>query len=187
MVPQNFFGFDQSTIRLGLDYGINNWLNIGVGRSSFEKTIDGFVKLRLLRQKKGEKSFPFSAVLYSNVALNTLKFQDEERDNYFSSRLVYTHQLFLAKKISDRLSLQLSPTLVHRNLVAAVDDVHDVLSLGIAPQMRLTKSISMSAEYYYTLPDQLSEEFINSLANWFKHPYQWTCISTSLWQLHRDD
>jgi hypothetical protein len=159
-----FFGFDQSTIRLGLDYGITDWLNIGIGRSSFEKTVDGFLKIRLLRQKKGDQSFPFSMVLFSDVALNTSKFTDEERENYFSSRASYAHQLLIASKLSDRISLQLSPSLVHRNLVATSKESNDVIAIGVAPQFRLSKVISMSAEYYYVLPDQLAEEFTNSLA-----------------------
>ena len=47
-----FFGLDQSTIRLGFDYGVTNNLTVGVGRSSFEKTVDGFVKYKFLHQKK---------------------------------------------------------------------------------------------------------------------------------------
>lgn len=159
-----FFGFDQSTIRLGLDYGVTDWLNIGVGRSSFEKTVDGFLKVRLLRQKKGEQSFPFSVVFYTDAAINTTKFADETRENYFSSRLSYAHQLLIARKLSDRLSLQLAPSVVHRNLVATKAESHDVFAVGIAPQYRLTKTISMSAEYYHVLPDQLASEFNNSLA-----------------------
>jgi len=50
-----FFGLDEANIRLALEYGITDVLNIGVGRSSFNKTYDGFVKWKFLRQKTGER------------------------------------------------------------------------------------------------------------------------------------
>lgn len=41
-----FFGLDQATLRLGFQYGITDWLAIGIGRSTFEKTYDGSVKVK---------------------------------------------------------------------------------------------------------------------------------------------
>lgn len=161
---EEFFGFDQSTIRIGVDYGIRDWLNIGIGRSSFEKTVDGFIKLRLFRQGKGSGTLPFSVVLYSDAAVRTLKFQDPERENYFTSRLYYAHQLLLGGRVSERLSVQLAPSVVHRNLVTTAKESNDVFAVGIAPQFKVSKTISLAAEYYYVLPDQLADEFTNSLA-----------------------
>ncbi|MGL5890899.1 MAG: DUF5777 family beta-barrel protein, partial [Bacteroidia bacterium] len=41
---KNAFGLDgPAGIRLGLDYGVTDWLNVGIGRSSFEKLFDGAV------------------------------------------------------------------------------------------------------------------------------------------------
>ena len=37
---EEFFGIDQATMRFGFDYGVTNRLQIGVGRSNYEKTID---------------------------------------------------------------------------------------------------------------------------------------------------
>ena len=43
------FGLDASNIRLGLEYGMTKFLTMGVGRSSFDKTLDGFLKVKPLR------------------------------------------------------------------------------------------------------------------------------------------
>src|SRR5688572_16449848 len=110
------FGLDAATIRIGLDYGISDHLMIGVGRSSVQKTYDGFLKMKLLRQSSGARNMPVSIIWFSSVALNTLKWQNPERNNYFSSRLAYTHQLILGRKFSEGFSLQLMPSVVHRNL-----------------------------------------------------------------------
>lgn len=147
-----FFGLDNATIRLGLEYGITDRLNIGVGRSSFEKTYDGFVKYKLLRQKSGAENFPFTVTGFSSIAIKSLKWPDAERKNYFSSRLFYAFQFLIARKFNDRLSLQVSPTVIHRNLVTTTADQNDVYSIGVGGRYKITESVSVNAEYYW-VPD----------------------------------
>jgi len=144
-----FFGLDQASIRLGLDYGIWDWLTIGIGRSSFEKTVDGFIKARVLHQRESNGS-PLSITVLSSIATQTADFPEQDRENYFSSRLFYANQVMFARKFSDRFSLQIMPTLVHRNLVESTDVSNDVFSIGAATRYQLTKTISLQTEYYYT-------------------------------------
>lgn len=158
------FGIDQSTIRIGLDYGITNNLTVGVGRSSFEKTLDGYLKYRILRQKSGPGAFPVSITAMSSTALTTLKWEDPERENFFSSRLAYAHQLLIARKFSSAFSMQLMPTMVHFNLVPTPEFDHDVYAIGAATRYQLTKMISFQTEYYYVLPGQIGEQYGNSLS-----------------------
>ena len=158
------FGLDAATIRIGLDYGINDRLMVGAGRSSVQKTFDGFVKYKLLRQSTGLKNMPVTLIWFSGIYLNSLKWQNPERDNYFSSRISYAHQLIVGRKFSEGFTLQLMPSVVHRNLVPNPDVKHDVFAVGIAGRQKLTRRLAINAEYYYVLPDQLSEQFKNSLA-----------------------
>ena len=44
----NFFGLDQATMRIGLDYGLTDRLMVGIGRSTFEKQYDGFLKYKII-------------------------------------------------------------------------------------------------------------------------------------------
>ena len=113
---QELFGLDASTIRIGGDYGITNRLMVGFGRSSYEKTYDVFAKYKLLRQSSGKKNMPITAAVFASAAVKTIPFADQERENYFSSRMYYTWQVILGRKFSEGFSLQLSPTVVHRNL-----------------------------------------------------------------------
>ncbi|WP_324675907.1 DUF5777 family beta-barrel protein [Hymenobacter sp. GOD-10R] len=158
----NFFGLDQATIRLGLEYGINDRLTVGVGRSSLEKTYDGFVKYRALRQSTGSRAMPVSVTLFASSALTSLKFPDQERPT--DSRFAYTYQALIARKFSPSLSLQLMPTLVHRNFVDTRAEQNDVYALGIAGRQKLTKRVALTAEYYYLLPGATADRFRNSLA-----------------------
>ncbi|MBC5772840.1 hypothetical protein H8S95_02095 [Pontibacter sp. KCTC 32443] len=160
----NLFGLDQASIRIGLDYGINDRLMIGGGRSSHNKVYDGFVKYKLLRQSSGKKTMPISLAILSGVYLKTIEWQQPERENYFSSRLEYTHQLILGRKFSEGTTLQFMPTVVHRNLVPTAEDAHDVILIGVAARQKLTKRVAINVEYYYALPEQLPADRKNSLA-----------------------
>ncbi|WP_230680304.1 DUF5777 family beta-barrel protein [Pontibacter rufus] len=159
----NFFGLDQATIRLGLEYGLTDKLTIGVGRSSLEKTYDGFAKYKLLQQTSTGTRIPLTLTLFTSTALTSLR-QDPEQQNPFSARLTFTHQLLLARKFNDKLSLQLSPTLVHRNLVPARRDENNVYALGVGGRYKLTKRTSFNAEYYYLLPGETADNYRNSLS-----------------------
>ena len=48
----NLWGLDFATLRLGLDYGITDRLSVGIGRSSYLETFDGYLKYKLLRQSE---------------------------------------------------------------------------------------------------------------------------------------
>lgn len=146
-----FFGLDQSNVHFGLEYGILNWLMVGIGRGTYEKTADGFAKFTILRQSTGARIMPVSVSLLTSVAVKTTKWADPSRTNYFSSRLSYVGQILVARKISPGFSLQLSPSIVHRNLVPTEMDPNDLFAMGAGGRMKLTKRISFNAEYYYII------------------------------------
>ena len=71
----DFFGLDGgASIRLGLEYSYDGRLAFGIGRTSTEKTFDGFLKYRLVRQ--GDKSKPWvSVTLFSGMYYTNLRAQ----------------------------------------------------------------------------------------------------------------
>lgn len=161
---QELFGLDQASIRIGADYGITNRFTVGMGRSSYEKTYDGFLKYKFLRQSSGAKVMPITASFLATTAIKTIPWANPDRKNYPSSRMYYTFQLILGRKFSEGFSLQLSPTLLHRNLVRTKAESNDVLAMGVAIRQKLTKRIAINAEYVYVLPDQLADGYRNSLS-----------------------
>lgn len=160
----DMFGLDGAAIRLGLDYGITNRLMVGLGRSSNEKIIDGFAKYKILRQSKGKKNMPITLLYLIDAQIKTVKFAEADRDNKFTSRLYYTHQVLIGRKFSPSFSLQLMPTLVHRNLVPTRDDKNDVFAVGAAGRIKLTKRVAFTAEYYYVPDGQISQNFTPPLS-----------------------
>jgi hypothetical protein len=177
------FGLDKSSIRFGLEYGIGDRLALGIGRSTYNKNFDGFIKYKICRQHTGKKNMPFSISWLSDINVNSLKWQYPERKNYFSSRLSYVNQLLIARKFSPGFSLQLSPTFVHNNLVALHNDQNDIYSVGIGGRIKLTKRISMNAEYYYLLPGKTADTYKNSFSLGFDietggHVFQLLCTNS---------
>lgn len=160
----DFFGLDQATIRLGLDYAFTKNLTVGIGRGTHKKELDGFVKYRPVQQATGPKALPFSLVLVAGTTLQTLKWDDPDRKNYFSSRLAYYGQAIVGRKFSEAFTLQIMPTVVHRNLVQTNEDPNDLYATGIGGRLKLTKRISLNADYYYVINQNDALDVYNPLS-----------------------
>ena len=137
----DLFGLDYGRIRLSLEYGIMDNVNIGIGRSAHDKIIDASTKFRIVRQ--GQRNSPVSLSTYSVLLLNPNSFK---HDNLFANRLSYTYQLLIARKFSSNFSSQITPTIIHYNLVNS-DQNHDILSLGIGSRYKLNRSVSLNMEW----------------------------------------
>lgn len=159
-----FFGLDQASTRLGLEYGITNFMAIGIGRSTYQKTFDGYLKFRVLRQSKGKIKIPLSISVFENVAINTLKLSDPKQKDYFDARLAYCSELILARKFGHIFSLQISPTWIHKNLVATPGDYNNLFSIGTGISFRISEMISLNGEYNYLLPRQHLSGTTNSFS-----------------------
>lgn len=147
--PYEFFGLDEANVRFGLDYGLLDNLNIGIGRNSFEKTYDGFIKFKFLKQTADNNKIPVSAVLFSSAAINTLRTLHQELP--FSSRLAYTWQLLIARKFNSNLSLQIAPTVIHKNLVTKESQPNDLYAVGIGGRYKISKRLAINTEYFYRI------------------------------------
>jgi hypothetical protein len=144
----NFWGLDQGTIHLGLGYGLTDWLEVGIGRSTYEKTADAFAKVSILRQSTGEKNMPVHLSYLASteaIGLNTIPAMQQN----FSSRMSFVQQILIARKFNESLSLQLTPTYIHRNLVPTELEKNDLFALGVGGRYKLSKRISFNVEYYY--------------------------------------
>ena len=156
----NLYGLDFSQVRLSFDYGLKEWLAVGVGRSSSIKTIDANLKTRIKRQMT--KGFPFTIVLNSILYLNQWEYAEKNAENFlFINQLSYAHQILLARKINRNLTLQISPTLVHYNLVQIKNESNDKYSLGIGGRQKITKRVSLNTEYFYQLNDKRNNNVLS--------------------------
>ncbi len=159
----DLWGLDQANIRIGGEYGVTPWFTLGAGRSNVLKTYDGYAKVKFLRQSTGKRVMPISVAGLASAAVQGTR-PDTTRQNFFSSRMDYSFQLLLARKFGERLSLQLMPTVVHRNLVPTAEEENDAFSIGVGGRFKLSKGMSLNAEYYYLLPGFVDDNYTNSLS-----------------------
>lgn len=157
----NFFGLDGgASIRIGLDYSFDGRFAFGIGRTSYEKMLDGFVKYRLLRQQE-PRGMPISitllASMYSTLQKDTLKYAQ------VSNRFSYAYQVMIGRKFSDRFSLQIAPTMIHYNLAEHISDKNDVYILAAATRFKFTKRMALTLEYGWRPLEYTRQKYYDSL------------------------
>ncbi|GGB12664.1 DUF5777 family beta-barrel protein [Puia dinghuensis] len=163
----NFFGLDNATLRLGLDYGLSDRLAIGVGRSTVDKTFDGNVKYKLLRQTDGSERMPVTVAGFGSVSYYTIRSPDK---TYLDAtyRTAYVGQLLIARKFNRIFSAEIVPSYLHYNLVPSAVDKNDEFAVSAGGRIKITHRMSLNVEYNYLLPNQVqSEKVYNSFsAGW---------------------
>lgn len=147
---EDFFGLDQATMRFGLDYGVTKSLTLGLGRSTYKKEWDAFVKYRLLQQESGSAArIPVTLTWVSGITTSTLDYPDEDPRSEFRYRLGYYHSLLIGRKFSNQFSAQLSPTWVHQNLVDSVSNFNNTGALGIGLRYKLSRRVALVTDYHW--------------------------------------
>jgi len=146
---KNFFGFDQASMRMGFDFGILKSLMVGAGRSTYKKEVDAFLKFAPIRQSTGPRSSPVTVALVSGITMNGLPWADETRKNFFTSRLGFYFQAIIGRKFSEGLTIQISPAMVHRNLVQLAADSNNIYALGVGGRIKMSKRIAFTWDYFY--------------------------------------
>jgi hypothetical protein len=159
------FGLDLASMRLGFEYGLTDRIMVGIGRSNVNEEVDGFTKIKIIRQiESGPKKMPFSLSYFGSTVMRGTEWADPNRENFFTSRLYFCNQLLIARKMNNQLSLQLSPTHIHRNLVETSDIAHDVFALGYGGRYKLTRRLTFNAEYFSLITKNIGAEVSNSLS-----------------------
>lgn len=147
------YGLDFARIRLGLEYGVNDWLMVGLGRNNVgRKAWDYFSKFRLLRQTTS--GMPVTVSGFVSAAVDITKLPNSQS---LVNRTTYTYQILVARKFSESVSLQISPTFIHRNQTERSDLNNDVWALGVGGRVKLTRRTSFNLEYFYLVePNKVS-------------------------------
>ncbi|GAA4466969.1 DUF5777 family beta-barrel protein [Nemorincola caseinilytica] len=148
---ENFFGIDNATTRIGLDYGVTRWLMVGIGHNTLGKTNDGFLKVKLLSQKA--EGMPISLSYMAGMGLRGDKAPalPPGMDFLFTNRMGFVHQVLIARKFNSKLSLQLMPGVVHMNLVDSSKDDNTMFSVGVGGRYKVSRRVAITAEYYYRI------------------------------------
>lgn len=143
----NMFGLDGASMRLGFEYGVTDKLMMGFGRSNLGKSYDLMAKYKILQQSRGKKAMPVSVNYFGNIGINTVEWTDKIRKNLFSSRLSYVNQIIVSRKFNDYVSIAISPTVVHHNLVQTKAQPNTTFALGMGGSFKLSRSVRFNVEY----------------------------------------
>ena len=154
---QTFYGLENATdVMIGAEFGLTDNLMFGVNRAKgagpLKQNVNTFLKWRLITQEING-SQPFSLAFLAMATGSTMQKSNVEGVlNFFEKsahRFSYHLQMFLAKKFSERLSLQINAGWTYRNIVPS-NDQNDLVSVGGAARLQLTKSIGLIVDA--TLP-----------------------------------
>lgn len=153
---RNLWGIDQgANVRFSFEYGISDKYSFVIGRSSMDKVIDAGSRISVLQQTVSN-STPVSVSVIPLIGINSsdLSFLDEEYK--LTDRLHYSLSVPVARKFSNRLSLQVSPNFAHFNRVG--------------PELNLSNtetnnylSTAFSGRYKYSERGAFSFQFIPAI------------------------
>jgi len=141
--------YGSANIRLGINYGVTDKLMLGFGYEKFNKMQELMWKYSILQQQ--ENGMPIFLSYYGNIVVNGRNESYFGNDYKFIDRLSYFHQLIIARKFSNKISVQLSPYFLHFN---KVDSVHSNQAFGasLGGRYKLWNEISFIAEFIYVSP-----------------------------------
>jgi len=158
----NFFGLDgPAGIKIAFDYGLNSWITLGIGRSSYDKLIDGNFKARLLRQTTDNKtpiSMTYQGVMNVTAKKDPRISQGINKYGYFTSRLSYSNSITIARKFNDKLSLEIHGFHVHYNMTDSNKDKNDIFAAGISGRFKLTARMALTFEYAHRLNQYVEDK-----------------------------
>jgi hypothetical protein len=140
------FGFNSGVAHtyLSLDISPTTWANVGLAASGSSK-FEGWTKFKLVRQQTGKRNIPVTVDLFALSSVDASPYVDGE---FTANRFNYLFQFLIARKFSDKLSLQLMPSLIHFNLVPyGINNSNYVYSLGMGGKYRVSGKSNFTFEY----------------------------------------
>jgi hypothetical protein len=156
---EDFWGFfAPSNIRLGVSYAPINKLSVGIGITKSNMLWDASAKYSIITQTKGK--YPVSITFYTNAAYDTRKDADKSLFKFTVERFSFFNQLIIARKITEKFSVQVAPSISHQNAVNGYytkndstgknifqEMKHDHFAVAISGRYKLTNVTSLMVNY----------------------------------------
>ena len=102
-----------SNIRMGIAYSIHDRVTLGFGTTKFDRLQDFNWKVGLLNQTRSDR-VPVSVSYYGNFTIDARRRENFVVDQH---RYSYFNQIIIARRFNSKLSMQLTSSLSHFNLV----------------------------------------------------------------------
>jgi hypothetical protein len=149
-----------SNIRLGVNYAPLKNLFAGAGITKENAILDLNAKYALLQQKK--QIMPVSISLFGEISIDT---RNKSNFRYGVDRLSYFSEILIAKKLTDKFSLQVAPALSWFNDVEAYVDSKGQIqnkmnnyhfSFSVLGRYRITEKSAIIVGYQQPLTQHLT-------------------------------
>jgi len=153
-----FFGLDEASMRLGFEYGFTKNFTVGIGRSTYMKTFDSFLKYRILTQTN---SFPLTVTATVAGSFPSVKDVIPEAYSDFSEKASGNVQLHIAKSWKT-VGFQVTPGYIGTGYIPTENSSYSFFTLGAGGSVKLSKKVSFNVEYLYRFEDEIN--YVNPLS-----------------------
>jgi Membrane bound beta barrel domain (DUF5777) len=141
-----FYG--PSDIRLGFSYAPINNLYLGFGITKINMLWDGSAKYAILKQTKNK--YPVSVTYYGNIAYKSIEDPGNVLFTYNSQRWSFFNELIIARKVTEKFSIQVAASISHQNSVPGYYTKSDTVNVVFKEQKFDLFAISVCARYKLT-------------------------------------
>ena len=156
---KDFWGFfAPSNIRLGFEYVPINNLMVGISITKANMTWEGYGKYAIIKQTKNK--YPISVTYFGDIAFDTRKDPDNTIFKYNTQRISFFNQLIIARKVTDKFSIQVAPSVSHYNSVNGYytkndstgkeifkEMKHDHIALAVSGRYKIKESMAIIFNY----------------------------------------
>ena len=152
-----------ANIRFGFLYTPIDNLEIGFGIAKVNMLWDGSAKYAIWKQSS---EFPVSVTYYGNIAVKTVKNPDNVLFKYESERWSFFNELMIARKINDKLSVQIGFSISHQNSVPGYYTKVDTANVLFKEQKFNMYSFSFVMRYKLTEGTSFILDYEQPLTSW---------------------
>jgi hypothetical protein len=146
----DLFGiYGAANTRLGLNYSITNWLQVGYGISKYRMVSDFSLKVNLLKQTRNNK-IPLDVAIYGNLGIDGTKDENFGTGYTFTNRFSYFGELMVSRKFTHWLSIQAGVSFTHFNAVERGYE-HDKVGVHFVGRARFSAQSSIIVNYDWPL------------------------------------
>jgi hypothetical protein len=124
----------------------------GIGRSTFRKELDIFVKTRLIQQSTGTHGSPVSVLLVAGGMEKTEQYFSNPKPG-FSDRSSAYLQLIAGRKFNTRCSIQLNSILLYSGTPVNIQGDQWLAAVGAGARFKVSKRVALTLDYHYPLAD----------------------------------
>ncbi|MBA4298668.1 hypothetical protein SAMN03080617_03202 [Algoriphagus alkaliphilus] len=158
---ENLFGLDNgANIQFSFEFGLSDKLSLGAARSSRDKFYNIYGRYHLLEQtQNGNVPISVSLAGGAGVISNPYSFLPAAERPEFVDRLAYSAQVMIARKFSNKFSLQVSPMLAYFNdprqiyLIEGTQNLY--LAVGFSGKLKVTDRSSLTLQWIPNLNSDL--------------------------------